>query len=812
MRRLLISLVFVASGCTAVNEESNLAIFPVPPTLPAPALSTSEPPNVEPVAAAFLNAWQRGDFVLMYSLLSPLSKGAISAEEFASRYQEIAGDAGIISVEARVLSSIQQNVDAEVQFEVSLGTALMGSIRREITMPLHYENGQWTVSWDDSLVLPELAGGNSVFIDYAIPSRGNIYDRNGLAFAAQTNAVALGVIPGKIEMEYEDSMLAELSSMLNLHPEVLRSMYQHAEPDWYIPMGEVSSQLVEARYDVLTSFSGLVMHPYQTRFYAQGPQAAPHAVGYIALIPKAQAEYYRTLGYRGDEFVGASGLEAWGENYLNGDRGGTLYVADPGRNIVARLAEKQASPSKSITSTLDREFQHQVQAALQGMAGAIVVLNIQTGEVLAMASAPTFDPNLFDPTNYNVMMLNEVLKDPYRPLLNRATQGQYAPGSTFKVVTAAGALESTLFSAGQIYYCDRTWTELGTRYIKYDWTYDKELPASGDLDIVGAIRRSCNPWFYHIGLALHNWADYYLPDLARRFGLGSPTGIVGLLHDTNEEVGGVIPGPAWAIDQGFTWTSGNTVNIAIGQGEVSVTPLQMAMMYAAIGNGGTLYRPQLVRSIAAPGEEPIYTFEPEVVGKLPISEETLDVLREGLWQVVNSSSGTANWRFRQLDIPIFGKTGTAEDRPRLPHAWFIGFTNANSQELPDIAIAVVLDNRGEGSEWAAPIFRRVVEVYFHSQIDTLYPWESAIGLTSTPEPTVTPTPAAHVVQAGESLASIALVYGVPIDDILIMNGIENPDVLSVGQDLIIPLGGLPDLTPTLEGSQEDFIQEGTPEP
>ena len=807
-----LALLLVTFGCSALPETGGLAPFQASPTLPAPAMSTSEPPNVGIVSVAFLDAWESEDYVGMYSLLSPLSKAAISMDAFVERYEEIVDAAAITSVETTILSTVQEGLDAQVLYQVLMRTALVGTIRRDILMELHYESGRWSVSWHDGLVLPELAGGNSLFMEYTIPARGNIYDRNGHAFATHANAVALGVIRGKIDPVEESALLSELGWLMDRHPEALRSIYADADPDWYIPIGEVSAQAIEERYDVLSTFSGLVMNPYQTRFYVGGSQGAPHAVGYIALIPEDQEDHYRSLGYRGDEFVGSLGLEAWGEDYLSGERGGTLYVAAPGGNITARLAEKKSYPSQAITTTLDREFQREAQAALQGMPGSIVVLNIHTGEVLAMASAPTFDPNLFDPTNYNMVLLNEVMIDPYRPLLNRSSQGLYAPGSIFKVITVAGALESKLFTPRQTYYCGRTWNELGPSYIKYDWTYEKELPASGDLDIIGAIRRSCNPWFYHIGLRLHNWADYYLPDVAMRFGLGSPTGIVGLKQENNEEVGGFIPGPDWSNEQGSAWTSGNTVNMAIGQGEVSVTPLQMAMIYAALGNGGTLYRPQLVLSIAAPGEAPSYVFEPDVVGELPMSKETLDVIREGLWQVVNHKSGTANWRFRDLDIPVFGKTGTAEDRPRLPHAWFIGFTNAQREDIPDIAIAVVLENRGEGSEWAAPIFRRVTEVYFRGRIDTLYPWESEIGLTATPEPTLTPTPAAHVVQPGESLASIALAYDVPLHDILVFNEIDNPDVLAVGQDLIIPLGGLPELTATPENDTDFPIKEETAQP
>jgi membrane peptidoglycan carboxypeptidase len=220
-----------------------------------------------------------------------------------------------------------------------------------------------------------------------------------------------------------------------------------------------------------------------------------------------------------------------------------------------------------------------------------------------------------------------------------------------------------------------------------------------------------------------------------------------------------------------------------------------------------------VHSIAAPGEDSVFEFQPDAVTTLPISETTLAAVRKGLWQVVNERSGTANYRFRDLDIPVSGKTGTAEDRPRKPHAWFVGFTDAGVPNRPDIAAVVVLENKGEGSEWAAPIFRRLVEVYFHDEIQQLYPWEVEVGLTATPSPTPVPTPSLHVVQPGESLGGLSDYYNVPLADIMIANNLDNPNLLSPGQEIIIPHGGLEALTPTPTGTLTLSLETtATPQP
>ncbi len=711
------------------------------PTLPGPAISTSLPPNPEGTASAFLSAWQRDDYMGMYSLLSPLSQAAISQGDFVARYSDAAAAMTLTSLETTILSSFQSELDAEVLYRATLHTALVGDLTREITMRLRYEGGRWGVSWDDGLILPELKGGNALFMDYKIPSRANIYDRNGLAFAAQTDAVAIGVIPGQITDE--PTLLAELSNLLGRHPETIRAQYQFAQPDWYVPLGEASADQIAARYGVLSSLGGLSLTTYRTRYYLNGPLGAPHAVGYIASIPAEKLAYYQSQGYRGDESVGIIGLEAWGEKYLAGKRGGTLYVVTPGGQIAATLAQSDSAPAQAIYSTLDREFQKQVVQAMGDLPGAAVALDLNTGEVLAFGSSPSFDPNLFDPTNLNSSTLAAVLSNPARPLINRVTQGLYAPGSAFKVVTIAAGLISGLYSRDTTYNCGGTWDGLGPGFIKYDWTASKGLPPSGMITLPQALTVSCNPYNYQIGLDVFSIDPDYLPSIAKEFGLGKPTGIVGLLEGSNEEVGGLVPDARWKEENiKEKWSAGDSVNMAVGQGYLQVTPLQMAALYAAIGNGGTLYRPQLVLRIAAPGEPTVYEFKPEVIGSLPLTREQLDVIRVGLRGVVADRNGTARRSFLGLPIPLYGKTGTAEDPAGgEPHAWFVGYTKAERKDRPDIAIVVVLQNRGEGSEWAAPIFRRIVEMYFFGQSYTLYPWEADFGLTATPTATLDPTSA-----------------------------------------------------------------------
>jgi cell division protein FtsI/penicillin-binding protein 2 len=645
------------------------------------------------------------------------------------------------SFDYEVLSSLVNTFASEVSFRVTYHTALVGDIQRDMVARFALENNAWKLQWDDGLILPELAGGNLLKMDYSTPSRGNIYDRNGDALAAQADAYAFEVIPGNVTDDSRGTLLSEVWNLCGISMEALDQEITNTPAQFAIPLCEASEQ--ESQRIRSIAPSGLQWTDYNSRYYFQ-QGVGSNVVGYTAPIPAEQVDEYRRRGYAFNERIGGAGIEKSAENYLSGKHGGTLYVIDTAGNIVTKVGESQAQPADSVYLTIDRNLQYYTDQAIRGFTGAAVVLERDTGRVLAMASSPTFDSNLFQPTNPNNSLLGSLANG---SLINRATQGQYPLGSVFKLITMAAGMESGLYTADTPFDCQYDWTKLSDR-VRHDWTWQhcqdrlarglecntSDSQPSGLLTLPEGLMRSCNPFFWDIGYTLYqNNRSNDIANMARAFGLGSQTGI-GQIEENSGQINDPNGDPVEVVNQ------------AIGQGTVQVTPLQVARFIAALGNGGTLYRPQLIEKIEAVDGQPITTFKPEAMGTLPIQPFRMDIIKQAMISVVEDQRGTANFRLRGLGIPVAGKTGTAESGSGLPHAWFAGYTLASeSTGKADIAIAVILENQGEGSDWAAPIFQRIVETYYYGRPQTVLWFESTFGVTETPTPlggipTETPEP------------------------------------------------------------------------
>ena len=691
------------------------------------------PPSPEGAARAFLDGWQSADYPKMYSLLSDASQAAMPQEEFASFYKGVRVQTTLRKLDYAILSVEMTPTDATVQFEVILHTILVGDITKQPRMLMKYQQGGWKVVWDRQTVLPELENGNNLVMRRDAPARGNIYDREGLPLAVEAEVVEIGVIPG--EITDEDAVLARLSAALRMQRELIRLKIAESMPDEYVAIGEAAAADIPGGYEPLARLGGVYVNT-STRRYYYGGGVGSTVVGYTSKISAELLEYYLVRGYSGSETVGATGLEKSAEPELAGRPGGTLIVTAADGTTVSILAKAEPKPAMDVTTTLARDLQAQIERTVLGpYNGAVVVLNRNTGEVLAMVSGKRYDNNLFTPGSYNgAYLVQDILNDPDGPLNNRAATGSYPLGSVFKIITMAAGLESGLFTPGSV-YDDATGIYVGADGVeRTDWTVEKEMKPHGKISFEQCLVQSCNPCFWNVGETLYNQDPMRVHDMAVAFGLGSATGIPGL-----DEFAGSVPGPG-----GASWNVSHALDQAVGQGSLLVTPLQVADFTAAVGNGGTLYRPQVILSIGPPDGEAIFSLSPAVRGLLPLNPANLETIQRAMRGVIYDPKGTARARFAGISgsVKIAGKTGTAQSGSELPHAWFTAYTYNGGAGKPDIAVTVIAEYAGEGSTYAARMARRVFEIYFFGRPSTIYPWESEYGIraTDTPETAGEPTP------------------------------------------------------------------------
>ncbi len=720
------------SNAPLIQDASEVVTLPPPPTSTPLPTAVPATEDASGIGLAFFKAWEAGDYLGMYSLLTPQSQALVGSQAFVERYQDTMQAATVQEVQSQPLGILQEGNTAEMAMQIIWKTAAAGDIVREINVPMRYGDGRWGIEWDEGLILPELAGGNQLVVERRIPARANIYDVNGKALAYQGTIISLGVIPGKIEDEA--GMLNALSLVLDKTPEEIKEIYAPAKPDWYWPIGEISEESMQEHAANLEPFIGKGLgtpQPRLARLYSDA-QSAPHVIGYVGPIPAEQVQEYTAQGYAGDEIVGLAGLEQWGENYLNGEQGGLLSIISPTGEFIEILQEQEPKQARSVYTSLDLEFQAGVEQILANAIetlpgadkGSAVVMDVNTGKILAMASYPTYDPTIFDAQRPDAAVrLGEVLSNPNNPLLNRVTQGAYPAGSLFKVVTFAAGLNSGLYTPDSRYGSTGVWNRLGDSFLKYDWLEG----GHGTISLKHALVVSCNSCFYDVAFEVNNFDPNFFPAVARDFGLNQPTGIFGVNEST-----GLIPDPNWKIEtQGEGWVPGDAVNMGIGQGFVQVTPLQVATIFSAIANGGTRFRPTLVDRLGSGGGAPEEPFPSQINGPIPYTPEQLAVVQDSLYKVTHDSSGTATFVFDGLEVPVSGKTGTAEAPPNNSHAWFAAYapsapyTKSTGETVtePEIAVVVMIENAGEGSGVAAPITRQIIELYYGITPLTPLPWE-----------------------------------------------------------------------------------------
>jgi len=685
---IVLTLIFLAAGCSNLTGDSST---PTPMPTPTPVVFA------EDTARAFLKAWSESDYAAMYTMLAPNRQETITADQFIARYKGIALEATIRSVKTTVNSVQESGNEAEVKYTATLETNTVGTLQHDNTMLLRRDSAsnRWGVLWNPGLIFPQLNTGGTIKLYPLAPPRADIFDRKGRPLTQPQTLIVVEVVPA--EMKNENAVLSSLGKIFNQQPGVIKAMYTKFPGDWRTQIGTLTQDQVKQNLDALNQPGIHTDKTQDLRTYPQGALAS-HTIGYVGQINGDELDKMQTKGYREGDLIGKAGLELWGESYLAGQHGGKLVVLSPSGTISATLASVPSKQSQNIYTTLDIDVQTIAENALGAHMGAVVVMDISNGNILAIASHPTWDPNKLSqrmtPADFRALM-----NDPGDPLVNRAVQSAFPPGSVFKIVGYSAAIEKGIFSPNSLFNDPGYWDGLGQSFRKYNWTWPITGKGLGTLSLSSALVQSDDVVFYQVGQKLDQVDKNLLPNFARAFGLGSETGI------ELAESAGNIPDPNKGL-----WRPGDPINMVIGQGDVLASPLQIADMMAAIANGGTLYTPHLVARVSSLADGTEKTFPVTVRGKLPISPGTLASLKNALKLVTTDKDGTAYTPFKGSKVIVAGKTGTAEVfKTGEPHSWFAAYAPADN---PKIAIVVIAEHGGEGSTTAAPIVREIAEKYF----------------------------------------------------------------------------------------------------
>jgi len=532
------------------------------------------------------------------------------------------------------------------------------------------------------------------------PARGIIFDRHVPQLVNSRHSFNLYVIPD--DVQNWDLLKAQLCKLLDMDQEQMeqRLSQKKTSPTYPIP---IKLDITQDELGKVETFKylmpGIYVEVSPQRNYPLGP-VAPHTIGYLGEITAKQLKSNQYPENRMGDFIGQWGLEKEWQAELGGKKGGRFLEVDANGQEIQVLGVRESTMGNNLITTLDWNIQKTAQEALAGKPGAVVVLNPATGEILAMSSSPAFDPSSFT-RKLSVKEWNALFSDPLKPFQNRAIQGQYPPGSTYKIVTALAGLEEKVITPETVFYCNGSFP-FGNR-VFHCW----RKGGHGAVNLHKAIVQSCDVFFYNVGIRL---GVDRLARYAQLLGMGQPTGIA-----LYPEKGGLIPTSLWKLKRyKVPWQPGETLSLAIGQGYNLTTPLQMAVVTAAIANGGKLFRPFLVKRSVSPQGEVIKEFFPQLVGQVTINPENFRIVREGMAGVINEPGGTGG-AARLWGIIAAGKTGTVQvvglgKKGGRDHAWFVAFAPLES---PQLAVAVVLEHGGHGGAAAAPIARKIFEAYFH---------------------------------------------------------------------------------------------------
>ncbi len=554
-----------------------------------------------------------------------------------------------------------------------------------------------------------------------VPPRGTILDRNGRILVDNRPGNAIGIRPMDVPAGELSPLIRRLARVLHVtQAEIRRQLREHAANpyDLVVIKEDVSRRVFSYILERQPSFPGVEVQKNYLRDYPGGDLAA-QLLGYTGEISAKQLKEPRFSGYVAGDVIGQSGVEYTYDRWLRGLDGALKVEVDAfGRPKAQVPGGRLPQPGDSLVLTIDQRVQKAAENAIRygiqlahannhwaANAGAAIVMNPRNGELLAMASSPTYDPAIFADglTTKEWRQLAKPSAD--NPLMDRADQGAYPVGSTFKLIDAVAGLEEGVISPYTTFTCPGYFKAYGSTW--HCWIYPG---AHGSVSLDLALEESCDVYFYNVGLLFYGRKGTELEDWAKRLGLGHLTGI-----DIPGEVPGLVPTPEWrrktftsAIDK--LWKPGNSINLAIGQGDLKATPLQMAVAYAAVANGGSVVQPHLGLKVLSPEGRLVERLPGAPPRKLDISLATLDAVRRGIRLAASGPVGTSTSVFTGFPVPVAGKTGTAEMLGKGDYSWYVSWAPADN---PKYLVAVMIEQGGHGGTSAAPAARMIYDTLFN---------------------------------------------------------------------------------------------------
>ena len=633
-----------------------------------------------------------GEYQSMWEQITAASQQRVGTAGFIDRLPRIAEEMTLTSLDAKVGQALHPRLPdgspdprhATIPLLVTYKTAKVGHIRRDMDLRLVLEGekqeARWRIDWTPEMILPGLSQGRLVRMTRLPTTRGRIITRDGTELATFGEATQVGVVPGQIRSE--SGLLQSLSALLGMKAEDIKAKYTQSwvKPDTYVAIRSIRDLSADARLK-LSVIEGVQLRPERVRAYPSG--LIPQIVGGVAEATPEDAKKLAARGIEPGDVIGKLGLEQTLDEYLMGTYGWRLSIVDEGERQVEMLAETPATPGLDAVLSLDPKMQRAAEEALakQTPRAAMVVEDVWTGEILVLAT------------------------DPVSEEFHRAVFGQYATGSTFKLVTAAAALRTGALKPGEKVDCPQQWTGFGPQWVQVN----HESSALGLIDLRTSLARSCNTFYYEMGKRLNDRDPNLLPNTAKSFGLGSATDIEFVL-----EAAGAVPSPDWVKTKRPSdpvWNPGDATNLAIGQGDLLATPLQMSNYVAAVANDGIVWQPRLVVELRDRAGNVTKTFPKKELRRADTKPTDLSAIRDGMRAVVADPDGTVYFPFRGYEIPVAGKSGTAEtSQAGRVNAWFIGYAPFDA---PRYAVATVLEAFPEapgvhGSQNSATATRKVL--------------------------------------------------------------------------------------------------------